>query len=146
MPQNVDILKCYETLDIPPGAVVEQVRKSYVALAHVWDPARHVNNPPLRQLAERKRKEIDAAYAALCEFLPDLRRDSDAESSEPGHVRPTDAIGDQIVHTPPPGSRAVMLGVIAAVLVIVLVLMGWSMWLDIRVINCRPRLAVAGRR
>lgn len=143
MTQNLDILKCYETLDIPPGATVDQVRKSYVELAHVWDPAQHVNNPPLRQRAEQKRKEIDAAYAALSEFLPDLRGISDAPVSEPGDARPADAIGDRIIHAPPPESRTLAIGFIAAVIVGVLVLIGWSMWCDIVRIHNRPALAVA---
>lgn len=127
MPQSVDILKCYQVLDIAPGATVEQVRKSYLELAHVWDPAQHVNNPPLRVIAEQKRKEIDAAYAALSEFLPDLRRGLDAEKA-PDPERPADAIDDVVVPVAPPESHTAVIGAIVSVLVGALVFVGWSMW------------------
>jgi len=88
-----DILKCYGILDVQSGATVAQVRKAYVELAHVWDPAKHMGNPILREKAAAKRAEIDAAYQALAAFLPDLNRGAPRPPAAPD--RPADAIGDQ---------------------------------------------------
>jgi len=80
---GVDILKCYKALDIHEGATAQTIRKAYVELCHVWDPARYVDNPGLRQQAETKRKEIDEAYDAFRAFMPELEGPPDATKHVP---------------------------------------------------------------
>jgi hypothetical protein len=69
-----DVLDCYRTLDLEPGASPERVRKAYIELAHVWHPDRYLGNPVLRQKAEERMREIEDAYQALKTFLPGLQR------------------------------------------------------------------------
>jgi|GEM_PF-2957952 len=115
-----DILRCYEILDLQVGATPAQIRKAYVELAHVWDPERHTTNPPLKNVAEQKRRDLDAAYHALQEFLPELRN-IDSTPNEP--VRPDDAISDQII--PEPAVRApVMLMVFVGFIILNLIVLG----------------------
>ena len=68
-----DILKCYQILDLAPGVPAEMVRRSYIELTQVWDPARYENNPVLYARAEQKRNEIDEAYRTIRAFLPELQ-------------------------------------------------------------------------
>lgn len=68
-----DTLKCYEILEVEPGAAAPRVRNSYIELCRVWDPERYIDNPTLRERAEKKRKEIEEAYQALRVFLPELQ-------------------------------------------------------------------------
>jgi len=82
-----DILKCYQTLDLAPGAPAPQVRRAYIHLLRVWDPDRYLKNPPLRERAAEKRREIEAAYQAIREFLPELRRPA-AEGAEETPIGP----------------------------------------------------------
>ncbi len=70
-----DILECYKILDLHPGASPERVRRSYLELAAVWNPEKHLDNPPLRSKMEKKRMEIDEAYVTLKQFMPELRHD-----------------------------------------------------------------------
>lgn len=120
-----DILKCYEVLDVRPGATVETVRRAYLELAHVWDPGQHVGNPPLMHVAEQKRKEIDAAYQHLQSFLPDLKHVSDVS---PIPVRPPDAITDQRLPTASPEVSAVLYIVMIGLLVSTLTAAGVFLW------------------
>lgn len=80
-----DILACYRTLDLEPGVPAESVRRSYVELSQVWDPERYVGNPVLRERAELKRAEIEAAYKAIKAFLPELQN---AFEEQPKNERP----------------------------------------------------------
>lgn len=82
-----DILECYKVLDLEPGVPADQVRKAYVQLAQVWDPQKYVANPILRDRAARRREEIDAAYKAISQFLPDLREAVDDEEPQEREIR-----------------------------------------------------------
>lgn len=86
-----DVLECYKVLDVPAGCPPALIRKAYVALCQVWDPARFVDNPPLRTRAEEKRRELDEAYRYLKEFLPELRGPL-PEMSEEDWVPPIKAV------------------------------------------------------
>jgi hypothetical protein len=68
-----DTLLCYKVLDVEPGSSAERVRRAYIELVQTWDPDRYMNNPILREQAEKKRTEIEEAYRALRAFLPDLQ-------------------------------------------------------------------------
>jgi hypothetical protein len=69
----VDTLQCYKILDVEPGSSAELVRRAYLELTKTWDPHRYVNNPILREQAEKKRAEIEEAYEAIRFFLPELQ-------------------------------------------------------------------------
>jgi len=101
-----------------------EVRKAYVSLAHVWDPNLHAGNPKLRQLAEQKRKEIDAAYNALQAFLPDLRTsplaDVDVAAAKP--ARPKNAIEDNLTIRSASHTRAYLLAFVIALIMAVCIM------------------------
>lgn len=121
-----DILKCYAALDVEPGAPPDQIRRAYLQLAHVWDPARHIGNPPLRQQAERKRREIDDAYRALQVFLPELKKGFEEPSQEPPPVVPL---------PPPPPAEPTSYFMVSLVILAVLLLFGaagYTLWLGLR--------------
>jgi hypothetical protein len=82
----VDILKCYEVLDIPPHSSAEKVREAYVQLAHVWHPDRYLNNPVLHLKATEHMRKIDEAYATFRQFMPELQNQGEA-LPEPVNVR-----------------------------------------------------------
>jgi hypothetical protein len=111
-----DILSCYRTLDLDDGASVESVREAYLALAHVWDPDKHVSNPPLRLIAEQRRREIDRAYNALMAFLPDPRQ----ENPTAAPLREADVMDSLIIETGAPKSQAVSVMVGLVLLIVFL--------------------------
>jgi curved DNA-binding protein CbpA len=61
----MNLRKCYELLEIEPGASPEEVRRAYREMMAVWHPDRFAGNPRLRQRAEEKVKAINAAYEQI---------------------------------------------------------------------------------
>ena len=60
------VLRAYQTLELPPGAGLEDVKCAYRDLAKVWHPDRYQNESErLRLKAENKLKEITLAYRLL---------------------------------------------------------------------------------
>jgi hypothetical protein len=55
----------YQTLEVEPGASQAEIKQAYKDLAVVWHPDRFTDNPRLREKAEEKLKQINAAYAIL---------------------------------------------------------------------------------
>lgn len=55
----------YQILGIEPGASQAEIKQAYRDLAQVWHPDRFVDNPRLREKAEEKLKQINAAYEFL---------------------------------------------------------------------------------
>jgi len=84
-----DILECYKTLGVEPGAAPERVRNAYLQLSRFYDPARYVEGDP-EQLAKagQKRKDIEEAYQAIRHFLPALQNPQ--YSQEPVAVQERD--------------------------------------------------------
>lgn len=115
-----DILKCYKVFDLEPGASADKIRFAYVELSHVWDPSRHVNNPILRSRAEQKRYEIEQAYQAFSNFLPELRR-------LPGPAKksadPDRDFKEMTTELPMEATRAVM-GILAGI--VILLVFAWA--------------------
>ncbi len=67
---KLDIQKCYEILELDPGATVEDAKKAHRDLASIWHPDRvSSNNPRLKKRAEEKLKDINAAYHMLLIYL-----------------------------------------------------------------------------
>lgn len=54
--------ECYTVLEVPETASVEQIRESYKNLVKVWHPDRFPNDPKLREKADQKLQQINAAY------------------------------------------------------------------------------------
>jgi len=61
----MDRQRCYEILDLNPGASVEEIKAAYRDAVAVWHPDRFVNNPRLKRKAEAKLKDINDAYKTL---------------------------------------------------------------------------------
>ena len=56
----------HEVLGVPPGASADEIRAAYQKLVHQYHPDRVADmGPELRELAEKRTKELNAAYAAL---------------------------------------------------------------------------------
>ncbi|MEG4802244.1 J domain-containing protein [Microcoleus sp. ARI1-B5] len=64
-----DIDRCYEILEIEPGASLEEIKRAYRDLAFVWHPDRFAHNDRLQQKAEQRLTEINLAYQQLVLFL-----------------------------------------------------------------------------
>jgi len=65
----MDINRCFEILELDPGASAEEAKQAYKDIADVWHPDRFSHNPRLRQKAERKLKEINVAYETVTSFI-----------------------------------------------------------------------------
>ena len=65
----MDSRRSFSVLELPPDATAEQARQAYRDLVSVWHPDRHAQNPRLKQKAEEKLKEINAAYEAVTAYL-----------------------------------------------------------------------------
>jgi hypothetical protein len=60
-----------DILDVSPGATAQEVKQAYRDLVQFWHPDKHADKiPRLRQLAEEKMKEINAAYEVLKGGVP----------------------------------------------------------------------------
>jgi len=62
----MDIERCYEILELGPGASLEEVRQAYRDSVTIWHPDRFgERNPRLTIRAEEKIKQINEAYETL---------------------------------------------------------------------------------
>lgn len=57
--------RCCEVLEVPPGASMEEIERSFRELIKVWHPDRFTDNPALQIRATRKTSEITRAFAWL---------------------------------------------------------------------------------
>ena len=55
----------YRMLDLEPDESLERIRQAYRDMAFIWHPDRIQNNPRLKEKAEGKIKDINAAYQRL---------------------------------------------------------------------------------
>ena len=81
----MDIRRCYDILDIPLEATEEEIRRQYRDLVNVWHPDRYGSNPRLREKAEKKLGEINAAFDAVMAFV-DSRTPDPPAAAEPGAI------------------------------------------------------------
>ncbi len=65
----MNIQRCFDILDLRPGATLEEAKLAYKDNVNVWHPDRFSNNPRLRKKAELKVKEINAAYTDVKAFI-----------------------------------------------------------------------------
>jgi len=70
MAAKLDIRRCFEILELDPGATVEDAKKARRDLVSVWHPDRvPSSNPRLQKKASTRLKEINAAYDMLLPYL-----------------------------------------------------------------------------
>lgn len=61
----MNIRECYRILGITPDTSLDDMHQAYRDLVHVWHPDNYVNNPRLRDKAEKQLKLINMAYDIL---------------------------------------------------------------------------------
>lgn len=65
----MDLKPYFDTLELCPGASPEEIRQAYIDLVNVWHPDRFAHNPRLKERAEKKSRDINAAYKILTSRL-----------------------------------------------------------------------------
>ena len=78
----MDIKRSFEILEISCNSTEDEVKQSYKDIVAVWHPDRHYNNPRLRQKAEKKLKEVNAAYETLDRFFSSNRLSEQARQKK----------------------------------------------------------------
>ncbi|MBD0266689.1 MAG: DnaJ domain-containing protein [Cyanobacteria bacterium Co-bin8] len=63
-----DIDRCFEILELKPGASKQQIKEAYRRLAKIWHPDQFGQSEPQRRQAEEKIKRINDAYQKLKEI------------------------------------------------------------------------------
>lgn len=79
----MEIHRCFEILELPRDASIQDVRQAYKDLVNIWHPDRVGDNPRLKKKAEEKLKDINIAYEELMSFLS-----SQKESFPPMQEKP----------------------------------------------------------
>jgi len=78
------------TLEVEPGASIEEIRQAYRDQTKIWHPDRFSNDIRLQKKAEEKIKQINLAYQRLCGVrpyeLPELNHSTEWSPSEWGAV------------------------------------------------------------
>ncbi|HTB63867.1 MAG TPA: J domain-containing protein [Opitutales bacterium] len=69
MNDSPELLEFYRTLDLEPGASLEEVEQARETLAKTWDPNRFGKDPQQRRRAEKKLRQINRAYERLSSEL-----------------------------------------------------------------------------
>jgi hypothetical protein len=64
----MDIERCFQILELDRHASIEEAKQAYKDVVNVWHPDRFSDHPRLRAKAEKKLKEINAAYERV-QFL-----------------------------------------------------------------------------
>ena len=65
----MDIKRCFKILELDPGASPDEVKQAYKDIVNVWHPDRFSGNLRLKEKAEEKIKEVNAAYDTVKSFL-----------------------------------------------------------------------------
>ena len=66
---TIEIERCYELLELEPGASVEEAKQAYRDVVDVWHPDRFTHNQRLQKKAEEKFKEMNRAYETLISHI-----------------------------------------------------------------------------
>jgi curved DNA-binding protein CbpA len=67
---------CYRILGINPDTSLNDMHQAYRDLVHVWHPDNYVNNPHLRDKAEKQLKQINMAYDMLIQLFSEREQRS----------------------------------------------------------------------
>ena len=86
----MDIKRCFEILELDSGASPDEAKQAYKDIVNVWHPDRFSNNLRLKEKAEEKIKEVNAAYDTVKSFL------SSKQVQEP-EKKETDRAGSKVV-------------------------------------------------
>jgi len=111
-----DIVKCYETLGLTPGASQDAVKEAYRDMAKVWHPDRFAGDERLAQKAQDKLKQINTAYERLEQYLAGREDDGEAESAVPATTRPRPVNEQPPVVMPFPNLGRTVVSVLAVAL------------------------------
>lgn len=65
----MNIRRSFEILELHHAATEAEARQAYKDIVNVWHPDRFCSNPRLKQKAEKKLKEVNAAYETIKVFL-----------------------------------------------------------------------------
>ncbi|MBX6364215.1 MAG: DnaJ domain-containing protein [Gemmatimonadetes bacterium] len=85
-----DADRYYETLELRPGASLEEIKRAYRELCQVWHPDRFADKPHLQARAHEKLAAINEAYRELLRRAPGGGRD-DAAADGDGRTRSEEA-------------------------------------------------------
>jgi DnaJ-class molecular chaperone len=101
----MNLQRCFEILDLPPGASLEEAKEAYRDIVHVWHPDRFSHHPRLKLKAEKKMKEINLAFAGVNAFLAEAEK---RERRTDRAARKRHHAGESGNHEPPPITAEVM--------------------------------------
>ena len=114
---KMDINRCFEILELDRGASTDEVKQAYKDLVNIWHPDRFSSNPPLKQKAEKKLKEINQAYETVEIFLsqkPDQGKERQKPSRAQAQARTEDWAGSDKTEVKTRTEAAVEAGTFAA--------------------------------
>ena len=88
----MDVRKCFEILELDPGASLEEVRQAYKDAVTVWHPDRFAHHPRVRDKAQQKLKDLNLAYEKVSAFVRSRqgRSHSSGRDTDGGAVHETD--------------------------------------------------------
>lgn len=69
----MNIIECFEILELKLDATMEQVKKAYKKLMMVFHPDKVQGDPQLKAIAERRAKEINMAREEVIAYINDCR-------------------------------------------------------------------------
>ena len=104
----MEIRRCFETLELPQDASIQDVRQAYKDLVNIWHPDRVGDNARLKKKAEEKLKDINLAYEELNSFLsspkkvPPVMQETPREQPKPEAFNPGNAPRTETEKDPTP--------------------------------------------
>lgn len=85
----MNLKQCFEILELDHDASLEEAKQAYKDIVNVWHPDRFSHNPRLKEKAEKKLKEINAAYARVVSYLSSKAGAGVKERTQTGGSRRT---------------------------------------------------------
>lgn len=64
-----DLKRCYEILEIKPGSTYEEAKLAFRDMVSIWHPDKFLHNSRLKEKAEEKLKDLNAAWEQLQAFF-----------------------------------------------------------------------------
>ena len=74
----MNIEECLKTLELKPGASIDEIKTARLEMLQVWHPDKFASNPKLAEKAKEKTLEINAAFDLLVNELrlPERKNES----------------------------------------------------------------------